>query len=158
MNQINKIYNYLSSKTPFRHYNLVHKNASFVINDQSVIEAFTKDSTNTLLISFPRTGSHWLRMLAELYFGRPSLVRVFYYPNRQDYLFLHTHDLDLSVKSSRVIYLYRAPVDTIYSQLRYYDESPNDRARVIYWADLYGRHLDKWLCSERFTTQKTILT
>lgn len=135
-----------------------HQYGSLAIEDESVIEEFRGDPNNTFLVSFPRTGSHWLRMLMELYFGRPSLVRVFYYPDRNNYLSLHTHDLDLSLERSHVIYLYRDPVHTIYSQLRYYKESPNNLNRVMHWTDLYGRHLDKWLFRERFSTHKTILT
>lgn len=131
---------------------------SINIKDQHIIEAFTGNPDNTFLVSFPRTGSHWLRMLMELYFERPSLVRVFYYPERKDYLTLHTHDLELDVVRTHVIYLYRNPVDTIYSQLRYHKEDTDDRERIIYWSDLYGRHLDKWLHRERFTTHKTVVT
>jgi len=128
------------------------------ISDQAIIEEFVANPDNTFLVSFPRTGSHWLRMLMELYFEQPSLVRLFYYPENRDFLTLHTHDLDLDVQRSHVIYLYRDPVDTIFSQLYYHDETLNDRNRVVYWSDLYGRHLDKWLHRERFTSRKTILT
>lgn len=131
---------------------------SISINDRTIFESFVSDPNNTFLVSFPRAGSHWLRMLMELYFGRPSLVRVFYYPERNDYLTLHTHDLELDVERANVIYLYRDPVDTIYSQLCYYNEALDDRERITYWADLYGRHLDKWLYREQFTLHKTILT
>jgi hypothetical protein len=133
-------------------------NGSGHISDQAIIDQFTADPNNTFLISFPRTGSHWLRMLMELYFEQPSLVRLFYYPESRDFLILHTHDLELDVERSHVIYLYRNPVDTIFSQLHYHDETLNDRNRVAYWLDLYGRHLDKWLHRERFTSRKTILT
>jgi hypothetical protein len=128
------------------------------VSDATIIDAFVSDADNTFLVSFPRTGSHWLRMIMELYFGRPSLVRIFYYPDRRDYLTLHTHDLDLEVQRTNVIYLYRDPVATIFSQLRYHDESLDDRSCIHHWSDLYGRHLDKWLCRERFTRHKTVLT
>ena len=130
---------------------------SLVITDQSIIEAFKKDPHNTFLVSFPRTGSHWLRMLMELYFCRPSLVRVFYYPGKNDYLTLHTHDLELDAENNRVIYLYRDPIDTVYSQIRYHKEDTNNPEKIAYWSDLYGRHLEKWLHQERFTRQKTIV-
>lgn len=130
---------------------------SIGINDENIIEAFRSDPNNTFLVSFPRTGSHWLRMIMELYFGRPSLVRVFYYPNRHDYLTLHTHDLELNIERSNVIYLYRDPVDTIYSQLCYYKEPINNHECITYWSDLYGRHLHKWLHSETFTNKKTVI-
>jgi hypothetical protein len=128
------------------------------VNDPAIIEAFVGNPDSTFLVSFPRTGSHWLRMLMELYFGRPSLVRVFYYPERRDYLALHTHDLELDLERANVIYLYRDPVATIFSQLWYHRESLDDGERITYWADLYGRHLDKWLYRERFTTLKTVVT
>jgi hypothetical protein len=136
---------------------VVSDNSSVAITDQSILKAFKSISDNTFLVSFPRTGSHWLRMLMELYFERPSLVRVFYYPERTDYLTLHTHDLALDVERSHVIYLYRNPVDTIYSQLQYHEENIDDRERIAHWTDLYGRHLDKWLYQETFTERKTVL-
>lgn len=128
------------------------------ISNLEVIQSFAANPANTFLVSFPRTGSHWLRMIMELYFGRPSLTRVFYYPECSDYLTLHTHDLDLQVERSHVIYLYRNPVDTIFSQLSYHKERLGDHERITYWSDLYGRHLDKWLQQESFTTHKIILT
>lgn len=94
----------------------------------------------------------------ELYFDRPSLTRVFYYPDRTDYLTLHTHDMDRTLIRPRVIYLYRDPVDTVYSQIRYENESPLDRDSVEMWAEDYARHLDKWLCREDFSERKTVLT
>lgn len=127
------------------------------VSDPQVIASFVANPDNTFLVSFPRTGSHWLRMIMELYFGRPSLVRVFYYPRRRDYLTLHTHDLELDVQRTHVIYLYRDPIDTIYSQLHYHREPMGQRDRIAYWTELYGRHLDKWLCRETFTQQKTVV-
>lgn len=131
---------------------------SIAVLDQVVIESFLMECKNTIFVSFPRTGSHWLRMIMELYFDRPSLVRVFYYPEKSNYLTLHTHDKDLSVERDNVLYLYRDPVETIYSQLNYYKEDIHDHTRIVYWADQYGQHLDKWLYSETFTKKKTVLT
>lgn len=135
-----------------------YRDASVLITNRTTIDEFVNKSDNTYLVSFPRTGSHWLRMLMELYFGRPSLVRVFYYPRRRDYLTLHTHDLPLSLERSHVIYLYRDPVDTIYSQLRYNKQSIDDREMMTYWTTLYGRHLDKWLHKESYSEKKAILS
>lgn len=132
-------------------------NGSTVIGNREVYESFLSNPSNTMLISFPRTGSHWLRMLMELYFERPSLVRAFYYPDKTDYLTYHTHDMELDVEHPTALYLYRDPVDTIYSQLNYHKESPNDKTRITHWSDMYGRHLDKWLHRENFTSKKTVL-
>lgn len=135
----------------------VSERESVEVLDQGIIDRFKADPHNPFLISFPRTGSHWVRMLMELYFGRPSLVRVFYFPERDDYLTYHTHDLDLTVEHADCIYLYRSPVDTVYSQLQYYSEPLDDMARITHWSDLYGRHLEKWILRETFTTHKTII-
>ncbi|NOZ71577.1 MAG: sulfotransferase [Chloroflexi bacterium] len=135
----------------------LRRKTSIAVEEPDIIQAFQNELFNTFLISFPRTGSHWLRMIMELYFGRPSLVRVFYYPERRNYLTLHTHDLELDIVRTHVIYLYREPVDTIYSQLQYHKEDIDDRERIAYWSDLYGRHLDKWLHRETFTRKKTVI-
>jgi hypothetical protein len=131
--------------------------SSVVMTDRCVIDAFVSNAQNPFLVSFPRTGSHWLRMLMELYFVRPSLVRVFYCHDKSDYLTLHTHDDDLNVVRDRVVYLYRDPVNTVFSQLKYYKEHEDNVARIAYWSDLYGRHLYKWLHEESFTMKKTIV-
>jgi len=126
--------------------------------DEKAVEGFLEEPSNLALVSYPRTGSHWLRMLMELYFERPVLRRAFYYPDRTDYLAYHTHDVDLDFQRENVIYLYRDPVDTVYSQLRYHEDPPDSRKRIAHWADQYGGHLNKWLFQERFTTHKTVLT
>lgn len=126
--------------------------------EQKVVERFIADPDFPFLISFPRTGSHWLRMVMELYFEKPSLVRIFYYKDATDFTCYHRHDEDLTIQRQNVIYLYRCPVETIYSQLNYYQEDIDDRERIMYWADLYGRHLAKWLLQEEFTTRKTVIT
>jgi hypothetical protein len=131
---------------------------SIQVNDKKTIEKFTSNPDFPFLISFPRTGSHWLRMIMELYFQKPSLVRIFYYKDAVDFTCYHRHDEDLSIQRQNVIYLYRCPVETIYSQLNYYQEDIYDRKRIMYWADLYGRHLAKWLLQEEFTTRKTVIT
>lgn len=126
--------------------------------EEKVVERFIADPDFPFLISFPRTGSHWLRMVMELYFEKPSLVRIFYYKDATDFTCYHRHDEDLSIQRKNVIYLYRSPVETIYSQLNYYQEDIYDRKRIEYWAELYGLHLKKWLLEETFTIQKTVVT
>ena len=93
----------------------------------------------------------------ERYFSKPALVRAFYFKDADEFTCLHTHDLDLSVQRQDVIYLYRDPVDTIYSQMKYHKEDLNDRDRIIYWAQLYGKHLFKWLIEECVSKHKTII-
>lgn len=125
---------------------------------QEVVERFAANPDSPYLISFPRTGSHWLRMMLELYFERPTLVRNFYFPEKTDYLLCHHHDVDLEVERRNVLYLYRDPVATVYSQMRYDKEPLDDNERIAHWSTVYGKHLDKWLAQERFTTVKTVLS
>lgn len=121
------------------------------------VEQYKKNPDNTFLVSYSRTGSHWLRLLIELYFERPLLPRTFYFPHKHNYLLFHTHDMDLQEKNKNVIYLYRDPVDTIYSQLCYYGEPIDNLTAILHWTHLYACHLAKWLVDETFTTRKTIV-
>ena len=133
------------------------QNTSSYVPSQKNIDSFISNPANTFLVSFPRTGSHWLRMMMELYFERPTLVRAFYYFDKTDYLTYHTHDLDLDLVRQDVIYLYRDPIPTIFSQLMYHKENIDDTERIIHWTSIYGKHLDKWLVNEKFTTHKTLI-
>jgi len=130
---------------------------SIGIADKIVLNKYINDPDFPFIISFPRTGSHWLRMIMELYFERPSLVRVFYCKDKNDYLTLHTHDMELDVYKKNVIYLYRNPIPTVFSQMMYEKEDINDNKRVEYWTRFYGRHLTKWLIEEKISEKKTII-
>ncbi|MBD3322190.1 MAG: hypothetical protein GF350_13915 [Chitinivibrionales bacterium] len=125
--------------------------------NKEITGPFVADPAAPFLISFPRTGSHWLRMVMELYFERPLLTRIFFYHEKRDFLALHTHDLDLDIERENVIYLYRDPVDTLFSYLRYYNEPMENAAVVKSRAGFYGRHLHKWLIAEKCTKKKTIV-
>lgn len=133
--------------------------ASIEITDHKLIASFVDNPEFPFLVSFPRTGSHWLRMLMELYFEKPSLVRAFYFRDCRDFTCYHTHDEDLTVGGrANVLYLYRDPIDTVYSQLKYYKEDVRDPTRVDAWSELYGRHLKKWLYDDVSSTKKMILS
>lgn len=135
-----------------------NKDGSLLVTDSATLARFTGDPEFPWLISFPRTGSHWLRMVMELYFEKPSLVRVFYFKDAKEFTCYHRHDEDLTVQGVRnVIYLYRDPVDTVYSQMNYYKEDTDDIPGIEHWSGLYGRHLSKWLFDERFTEKKTVI-
>nr|WP_272506841.1 hypothetical protein [Salinibacter ruber] len=53
--------------------------------------------------------------------------------------------------------MYREPVATIYSQLRYHVEDLDDTDRVAHCSTLYEHHLQKWLVEDSFTDQKTLI-
>ena len=62
---------------------------SYRVN-QKIVNKFISDPDFPFLVSFSRTGSHWLRNIMELYFEKPSLVRAFYYKNAKDFTCYHT--------------------------------------------------------------------
>lgn len=112
-------------------------------------DAIAPASTLPFLVSFPRTGSHWLRSFLELYFDRPLLSRSFYEHDNQDFLLYHTHDLRAETDPDRnVLYLYRSVVSTVFSQLTY---EQGDRAAdlpsrdILAVAEQYREHLHRWL-------------
>lgn len=109
------------------------------------------------LISFPRTGSHWLRIMLECYTDQPLLTRTFFNHDNDNYLLLHTHDMDLDIQQRNVIYLYRNPVDVIFSQMKYYEQDVEEKDYVIFWCVRYAVHLSHWLYNENFTKVKTII-
>lgn len=124
---------------------------------QRAVNKYNAVPSNPYLVSYPRTGSHWLRMLSELYFERPTLVRPFHFRESTDYLYLHHHDMDLDLQREDVIYLYREPVSTVYSQLTYHNMDLNCEANIRQTVDQYATHVEKWLCRESFTIHKTVL-
>ena len=63
--------------------------------------------------------------------------------------------MDLDIYRKNVIYLYRDPIPTIYSQMMYEKEDMNDIKRIRHWTLLYGRHLQKWLIEEKVSRVKT---
>ncbi len=130
-----------------------------IITDLEVIASSISNPDFPWFISFPRTGSHWIRMIMELYFEKPSLVQVFYYKDSKEFTCFHRHDVGLSICGVRnVLYLYRDPVDTVYSQLKYDRDNVEDENKIRHWTVLYGRHLSKWIFEETFTVKKTVIT
>ncbi|MCE5187550.1 MAG: glycosyltransferase [Planctomycetaceae bacterium] len=137
---------------------LFRKDGNTWVAARSLTDQYSQDPQHPFLVSFPRTGSHWLRMLMELYFQKPALTRIFYCQAATEFTCCHTHDEDLKTLRKQVIYLWRNPVDTIYSQMSYYNEDLNDSSRIRYWSSLYARHLAKWLWEETFSERKIVLS
>lgn len=105
-----------------------------------------------LLVSFPRTGSHWLRVFLERWFDRPLMTRSFFEHSSTDYLLFHTHALDGAfdalARTRPVVYLHRSVLATVFSELTYrHGERACDQAwdEVAGVADTYREHLAKWL-------------
>lgn len=127
------------------------------------VQRWLEDPEFPVLISFPRTGSHQLRYLMELYFREPSLPRIFHYKRAKSFTCCHMHDLDppdrlAGIERERAIVLYRDPVPTVHSVMTYYGEDETDLERIRHWSSLYRRHLEKWCLDEVFTEEKVILS
>ncbi|WP_296622500.1 sulfotransferase domain-containing protein [Marivirga sp.] len=138
-------------------FNKANKSTVFQ-HDDPFVQDVIKDPELTWLISFPRTGSHWLRMMMELYFEKPGLVLIYKYKNAKSFTCYHWHDSDLTTSKKRnVIYLYRGAVDTIFSQVKFEREDITDTERVIFWTRKYAKHLSKWILEEDFTKKKTLI-
>jgi len=121
------------------------------------IADFLRDPNAPVLVSYPRTGSHWLRVLMEFAFDRPGLSRAFLpHPNDNVFIF-HDHDLDLRVTRKVVIYLYRKQAsDVVFSNLAYYNLEPLPQ-HVRRFSIAYGNNLVRWLLDEQFTRRKLII-
>lgn len=108
------------------------------------------DITIPQLVSYPRTGSHWLRMILEQYLNKYCLPTSFY--DNTEYWGYHLHDRivgrgDEGIVGGfdKVIYLYRNPIDTVYSQLRYHHIDIHDSSYVDMISHEYYNHLNRWI-------------
>ena len=106
------------------------------------------------LISYPRTGSHWFRIMMELYLECPSLVQSFFTINPNKVWGFHIHNrwinnpdkFEGQIKNlEKAIYLYRDPVDTIYSQIRYHKDTIDSVEIVNKYVQEYSDHLEFYL-------------
>jgi len=103
-----------------------------------------------LFISYPRTGSHWINCISEIYFDRPRLREgrtTFLNRNRKDWMWFHDHDLGLDIVHGNILYLYRNPVETIYSYTKAEIGTIKENF-VIRQSKLYNRHLKKYLLNK----------
>ena len=117
------------------------------------IKAYYDDDSFPRLISYPRTGSHWLRIMLEEYLEMPCGPQAFFYPDSPPWA-LHVHDRFVGQEAyqegpvtnlKKVVYLHRDPIDTIFSQLKYEGFSePTDR-EVDKLTEEYSLHIDRWL-------------
>jgi hypothetical protein len=127
-------------------------------------EEWKNIETYPLFISFPRTGAHWINAVMELYFDRPRLPRIratLLDSTRTDWMWFHDHDTisydKLYVENQEALYLYRDPVDTVYSYIIYQFnngksvtsmDSKRLNALVSACTQHYKNHLRKWLLAK----------
>lgn len=116
-------------------------------------------------VGFSRSGSHWIRLVLEEYMDGQSPLSSFIackddiniLINRSND-FKGTHDLALDFQSDYVIYLYRNPIDCIFSNFKYDGTDLQDRNAVNHYLDIWIKHIQKWCYDEVFTKKKVILS
>lgn len=67
------------------------------------------------------------------------------------------HDINLDFTCKNLIYLYRNPIDTVYSYIAYKKKNNGDPQVVAEFASLYAAHLGKWLLKEKASEKKTVV-
>lgn len=138
------------------------KNGFTYLHNEKIVKKWIEDIEFPFFISFPRTGSHWIRTVMELYFEKPSLTRIFFYPKEKKFTCYHAHDIydkyfiD-NIQRMNILYLYRNPPETIFSQLNHENSSLDNKDMIIFWSKVYGLHLKKWLIEEKYSVHKTII-
>ena len=117
-----------------------------------------KMNNNVTYVGLSRSGSHWIRLVLEHYMGGNSPLSNFL-GSANTNNFRATHDLQLDFVADYVIYLYRNPIDCIYSNLKYdeIDTNVDCISKIDYYLDIWISHIQKWIYDENFTKDKVIL-
>ena len=108
------------------------------------------------LVSFPRSGRNWLCLLLDVYNGGPVFNNRLNNPENPDVLmdfkgrYDHDHKANKNIPG-RILYLYRNPVDVIFSMLNYMNVwvkqdklLTNTEQRVVAWSNRWKNHMNKW--------------
>lgn len=88
-----------------------------------------------IFVSYPRSGSHWINSIMELYFDKPRARHgedTYLNKYRNDWMWVHDHDLNLKIlnqirmknKFKKILFLYRNPIDVLYSSLSMMANNP----------------------------------
>ena len=96
-----------------------------------------------IFISYPRTGSHFLNYMMEIYFNRPRLriSHAFAGQGRGDYMWVHDHDIFCKNKRPIYFYMYRQPKDVIFSNVYYEHKKNGKKSDVLKIVKQYREHL-----------------
>jgi len=112
-----------------------------------------------ILVSYPRSGSHYLRLLLESYSRRPIVPVSYYQHDNEDFIVGAIHDMELIYKPKSVIYLWRKDiVECIFSML-YFDnyDIDKDRPHFLRFVTSYCCNFLKWVKFSNFCEKKTII-
>ena len=116
-----------------------------------MMEPVNYDLSLTRLVSYPRTGSHYVRIVIEDTINEPCAPNSFLNNQASMPWGFHLHDRIVGSGEEgafsdfdNVIYLYRNPIDTIYSNLRYHES--DDWKKIAYE---YRDHLERWIYNNK---------
>lgn len=127
------------------------------IVDERMRQDYLADQNHPVLVSFPRTGSHWVRLLVEEATGSPTLPRPLV-ASGTDYVLTHHHDPGLRLKHRTVVYLYRRDVSaTVFSLLALTHGRVVDTSRMDKYAREYAMHMRRWLLSGPIARRKMVM-
>jgi hypothetical protein len=109
------------------------------------------------LVSFPRSGRNWVCTLLDVYNGGPVFNNRLNNPDNPDvgcsnFLGTYNHDHNANKPiSGRVLYIYRNPIDVIFSMLNSNNvwvkkdkKLKNQDERIRAWAKRWKNHTRKW--------------
>jgi len=116
------------------------------------------------LVGFPRSGNHYVSVCLEKYTDNRSPISNYRGLAGRSLMvyrihageFRSTHDLNMDARFRNVVFLYRDPVDTLYSYCRYMNILPNE-VRIRQEADFWASHTMKWMFTETYSRRKVIL-
>lgn len=116
-------------------------------------------------ISIPRCGSNWIQGMMDIYFEKPHGPIIeekhkffkryrWYYPEgttEEDFLYIAHHDqqgFDIQPSTSKEgdVFLYRNPMDCVYSNVQ---RDKGSSRRMQYFIHEYKRTFDKWVVGGR---------
>ncbi len=126
-----------------------------------------------IFISYPRSGSHWINAMMEVYFNRPRIRHgdeIYIDKSRDDWMWVHDDDLDLKVMNNiiyknknnfgKTLFLYRNPIDVIYSYIRMQlsdDRKTKNRLtkKMLFSDENVKRHFLKWIAHHKEYTKNS---
>lgn len=107
-----------------------------------------------ILVSYPRSGVHWIQAMMEVYFDRPRGPRqnggITWRPQREDeeFMWIHTHDRGQLVPTDRkCLFLLRDPIACIYSFLAV-EGNRADESTIARECHEFSRLFQKWVIND----------
>lgn len=114
------------------------------------LDTIPVDRKYPLLVSYPRSGSHWINAMMEISLDRsrgPDQTGGITWRSKkanEDYLWFHCHDKKLTQPKSNSelgdIFLFRNPIDCLYSL-----QSINPYANIVEESHYYKNNFEKWI-------------